>query len=473
LVFSSIIFLSVFLPAFLVSYYASGKSNAVILLFSLVFYAWGGPAYLPLLVFYIFWNYFFGLLIEHASTNRRAILAVGLCGNLAGLLYFKYLGFVAAQVNVALSFFEISSVPELKILLPLGISFFSFQGMSYLIDVYREEVEAQTSWLTFATYKAMFPQLVAGPIVRYSQLADELKARSIDAERLSYGILIFAVGLGQKILIANPLAVPADQIFALPPDQLTAATAWLGVVCYTAQIYFDFCGYSNMAIGLGHMMGFTLPPNFNRPYVAQSATDFWRRWHMSLSSWFRDYLYIPLGGNRKGGCRTYFNLVAVFVLCGLWHGANWTFLLWGVYWGVLLVAERAGLDTILGLLWRPFRHVYLLLAVMFGWIIFRADTLAHAVTMLKALGGFGAGNSLETPIEQYLGRSVAVTLVVAAFLAAVPSSPSKLPRIDIHELSAKQLVTGVATRAAVIMVAFVCLLSVASGSYNPFIYFRF
>jgi alginate O-acetyltransferase complex protein AlgI len=472
-VFSSIIFLSVFLPIFLLVYYASGKSNVVVLLFSLVFYAWGGPNLLPLLLFYIIWNYVFGLLIEKASTHRRAILSLGLAGNLAGLLYFKYLGFVAGQISTALSLFNVTSLPEFHIVLPLGISFFSFQAISYLIDIYRGDVKAQKSCLTFATYKAMFPQLIAGPIVRYSQLAEELDARSVDAERLSYGILIFVVGLAQKTLIANPLAAPADQIFALQPEQLTVATAWLGVLCYTGQIYFDFCGYSNIAIGLGHMMGFTLPPNFNRPYIAQSATEFWRRWHISLSTWFRDYLYIPLGGNRKSERRTYFNLATVFVLCGLWHGASWIFLLWGVYWGILLAAERAGLGRIVQGLWRPLRHVYLLLAVMFGWIIFRADTPTHAVAIMKAMGGFGAGNSFDTPIEQYFGRSVAITLAVAACASALPSSPAKIPPLDLRELSRVRLAAGIAARTAVLALVIVCLFSVGSGSYNPFIYFRF
>jgi len=341
-VFSSVTFVFYFLPLVLVAYLLLPARNIVLLFASLVFYAWGETYFIAVLMVSIGLNYLFGILIEKSYDEKRRTTALflGLGADLGLLCLFKYLNFIADNLNVFLSTGGYAPIEIHHIHLPLGISFFTFQAMSYLVDVYRRTVPAERNIFNLGLYIAMFPQLVAGPIVRFNQIADQLHKRSVTTDAFSLGVRRFVVGLGQKMLIANILAVPADAIFAVPSEGLTPAIAWLGVVAYTLQIYFDFAGYSNMAIGLGHMFGFTLPENFNYPYIAQSITEFWRRWHISLSRWFRDYLYIPLGGNRKGSYRTYANLFVVFFLCGLWHGASWNFVVWGLFHGFFLVVER-------------------------------------------------------------------------------------------------------------------------------------
>jgi alginate O-acetyltransferase complex protein AlgI len=455
MVFSSITFLFFFLPVFFLFYYSIPFRNVVLLAGSLLFYAWGDPARLPLLLAYIVLNWGFGLM-----ARNRAAVACGIAANLALLVYFKYAGFLLRQVDIALSASGLPVAPVPTIVLPLGISFFAFQGISYLVDIHRGLVAPQRSLFAYATYKAMFPPLIAGPIVRYKTIAGSLRHRAVDQEEIRAGIILFAIGLGQKVLLANAIAGPVDQVFALPIDRLSLQGAWLGAVGFALQIYFDFNGYTNMALGLGRMLGFTLPPNFDLPYSARSMTDFWRRWHISLSTWFRDYLYIPLGGNRSGSLRTAINLLAVFVLCGLWHGAAWTFAIWGLYHGLFLALERIGLAAWLARCPRLIQHLYLLTVVVVGWVPFRAPSLAQAWRYLGAMVGW-AGPAL--PLASFVTPSVAAALMVGGVLSVWRPSRSLLSLPMSAPLQ----------QAGCLVLVILSAARLAAGTYNPFIYFRF
>jgi len=466
MVFSSITFLFYFLPAFLLLYYVLPWKNGVLLLGSLLFYAWGEPRFVPLLMASALLNYGFGLCIGRAGARRKLLLGLGVAANLGMLGYYKYLGFFTEVLNQALA--HKLSAPVIA--LPLGISFFVFQGLSYLIDVYRGQVNPQKSFWNFAMYKAMFPQLIAGPIVRYQQIAGEIEHRVVSSERLWRGFRQFATGLAQKVLIANTIALPADQLFAAGPASLSAGGAWLAVACYSVQILYDFAGYSNMAIGIAHMLGFSYPPNFQRPYSAVSVTEFWRRWHMSLSSWFRDYVYIPLGGNRGAPWRTYANLALVFLLCGLWHGAAWTFIVWGAWHGALLVLERAGLGRQLARLPAVVGQGYTLLMVMIGWVFFRAADLPTALHMLQAMVGHAgaAAGATVPPHDWHIDMG---PVQWSALAAGVALAVWRLPQ-PAQPFAA----TGwrrVAGMAAALLALVLCGATLAAGTYNPFIYFRF
>jgi alginate O-acetyltransferase complex protein AlgI len=478
MVFSSIVFLFYFLPLFFLAFLVSGFSKYVLLVFSLVFYAWGEPVFLPLMLAMIGANYALGKAIErgHADGRARYWVTLGIIINLLPLAIFKYGMFLVqmlAGLVAPLAGRWLGIAPEQlvanSIPLPLGISFYTFHALSYLIDVYRKDVRAERSLRDLAVYMSMFPQLIAGPIIRYKTIAGELHKPVFTAERAALGIRYFVIGLAQKVLIANTVAATADPIFGLPPDQLSGPLAWLGIVCYTLQIYFDFGGYSNMAIGLGLMIGFTFPVNFNYPYISTSVTEFWRRWHISLSSWFRDYLYIPLGGNRVSASRTYLNLWIVFLLCGLWHGASWNFVAWGAAHGGLLVLERAGFGGVLGRMSPLIRHVYVLLAVMATWVLFRADTMEAAIHYYRALLGFGIGTVAVPPLSRFFGLDVIIALVTG-IIASGPfgqwtmvatGSALRLGDIRIGQLVGLAALFGLVT------------LSLAGGAYNPFIYFRF
>ncbi|MES2300261.1 MAG: MBOAT family protein [Pseudomonadota bacterium] len=465
MVFSSAIFLFYFLPAFLFVYYVTPWKNATLLLGSLIFYAWGEPRFVPLLMLSALLNYVFGVLIGRAGATRRPLLALGISANLGLLLYYKYAAFLVDISNQV--FGRHANLPA--IVLPLGISFFTFQGLSYLIDVYRGHVDSQKSFLNFAMYKAMFPQLIAGPIVRYQQIAAEIEHRHIDNVRLSLGFRLFVLGLAQKVLIANAVGLPADTLFGVGPAHLDAASAWLAVACYSIQILFDFAGYSNMAIGIGHMLGFSYPPNFDRPYSARSITEFWRRWHISLSSWFRDYVYIPLGGNRGGSLRTYVNLSIVFLLCGLWHGAAWTFIIWGAWHGALLVAERAGLGALMQRLPALAAQAITLLCVMLGWVFFRASDVPSALAFIKTMFGFGSVATQLHPWQMDVGAAQWSTLAIGTILA-LWSEP--LERAMARALPAP--LRSFKLKGAAVLVAYLaCIATLAVGTYNPFIYFHF
>ncbi|HTM04474.1 MAG TPA: MBOAT family protein [Vicinamibacterales bacterium] len=472
-------FLFVFLPLLLALYYAGRGSNWhnwLLLGASVLFYAMGAGSFTALVLTSIVFNYVAALGVDRfrGTATGTWILRAAVTVNLIVLLIFKYADFAIGNVNVALALFGTRTFALPHLLLPIGISFFTFHAISYVVDVYRRDASAQKRPVEAALYLLVFPQLIAGPIVRYRQIATQLTARVTTLDDFAVGVRRFIVGLGKKMLIANTVAAPADRIFSMPADQLTAAHAWLAVVCYTLQIYFDFSGYSDMAIGLGRMFGFHFPENFNYPYIASSVQDFWRRWHMSLSAWFRDYVYIPLGGNRTSTSRLYFNLVLVFFLCGLWHGANWTFVIWGLFHGAFLVLERVGLASRLKQLAPAARHAYLLLVVMVGWVFFRAETFGAAIAMLRAMAGLGAAMPSPYTPAWYLTPEVTVALVMGA-IGAMPVLP-QLQRWREAAADPGSRATGTwefAATAALLLVLVGAIAQSAATTYNPFIYFRF
>jgi alginate O-acetyltransferase complex protein AlgI len=433
----------------------------------LLFYIVGAGGIVVLLLLSIWINQFLAVRIAPAlQPRRRWLLAAGVAINLLGLGYYKYGEFVWRLTSDAIASAGVSLPAPPSIPLPIGISFFTFQAISYLVDVYRREVPAAAGYGEFAVYHSLFPQLVAGPIVRYREIATEMRRRRIDRWALTEGAYRFCLGLGKKMVIADNLGVVADAVFALPAAERTCARAWLGILCYSLQIYFDFSGYSDMAIGLGRLLGFHFPENFDQPYRSASVTEFWRRWHMTLSRWFRDYVYIPLGGNRRGPLRTYANLWTVFFLCGLWHGAGLTFIVWGLYHGLLLVVERVAAERFR---WRPGGSLGIVLtftSVTIGWVFFRASSLAAAVDYLAAMFGFGAQPTPYLSIGTYLTPDVVTYLGLGAVFAFVPFASFERLKVERPALLAGQLAFSS------VSLAYSSLL-LAANSFNPFIYFRF
>ena len=454
MIFSSIPFLYYFLPlALLLCYLVPSRArNAFLLLASLVFYAWGEPKYLPVMAAATALGYGFGLATQRFRRYRKPLLVLSIVSSLGFLLYFKYADFFLENLN-GLG----GNVPLLRLALPVGISFYTFQILSYTVDVYRGEVRAQRNPIDLACYVTFFPQLIAGPIVRYKDIAAQLRDRPQNLDNLRLGTGRFLVGLGKKVLLANLLGeVCAAWRVTADPSVLFS---WLYAISYTLNIYFDFSGYSDMAIVLGKLFGFSFPENFNYPYISRSVTEFWRRWHMSLGTWFRDYVYIPLGGNRKGKGRQFLNILIVWMLTGFWHGAAWNFLLWGLYFALLLMAEKAGL---------PVRgRVYTLAAVVLGFVLFDASSLSSALTCVKGLFGLGGLPPVSTQ-GLYLLKSNLVLLAVA-ILGATPA-PKRL--WEQLEAKAPRLSGALAPigMAALLLVSTACLVD---GSYNPFLYFRF
>ena len=391
----------------------------MLLIMSLLFYAWGEPVYVLLMIASILLNFLLGKGIggNKNKEQRKALLIVAVIINLSSLAVFKYAGMLAEFINAIIPYNNnLLHVPKVR--LPIGISFFTFQAMSYLFDVYKGEVPVQKKVLNLALYISFFPQLIAGPIVRYHDINEQLENRTIDKEGVYYGLKRFIIGLAKKVLIANVVAQAADEIFAMGANELSMPLAWLGIVCYTLQIYFDFSGYSDMAIGLGRIFGFKLLENFNFPYIAKNIQDFWRRWHISLSSWFRDYLYIPLGGNRKGKVRTYLNLVIVFFLCGLWHGASWTFVAWGLYHGLFLTIERLLSRKMKLHIPSFFQYTYTIFVVMIGWVLFRAENFSASLMYFKAMAGFGASENIA--IWKYLENRKLISMLLVGIVASTP-----------------------------------------------------
>ncbi|MCA9148840.1 MAG: MBOAT family protein [Planctomycetales bacterium] len=476
--FNETTFLYWFLPIVLVLYYEVPVSarNFVLAVASLVFYSWGEFYAVGAMLLSILFNYSLGLAVERDRGQARAAcwLAIAVLGNLLFLGFFKYTNFTVANLNILIAHFGGTSIEIPKIPLPIGVSFFTFQAMSYVIDVYRGEAPAQRSLLNLTLYIALFPQLIAGPIVRYLDIALQLNERKESWVQFASGVQRFVLGLGKKMMLANAVALPADQIFALPPGELTTSTAWFGVICYTLHIYLDFSAYSDMAIGLGRMFGFEFLENFDYPYIACSVTAFWRRWHKSLSSWFRDYVYIPLGGNRISRPRTYFNLLTVFFLCGLWHGANWTFVLWGLYHGFFLIMERIVMERGTLRIPRWTQHVYTLLVVMMGWVMFKADTVAGAIGIYRALLGFAVNESNTSPLALFATRHACAGMIFGA-LACMPLVPWASELMGRWERERPTLLPLLDTLRGVslLLLLFGCALLVAADTYNPFIYFRF
>lgn len=468
MIFSSTIFLFGFLPCVLICYFflPFRLKNIFLLISSLFFYAWGELGYTMLMVVSIIWNYLLGRIIDNTQKRRKAALVIGVSFNLLLLGYFKYADFLVENFRVIFQAKE-STVPSIDAThLPLGISFFTFQAISYLLDVYRRETKSQDSLLTVGLYISMFPQLIAGPIVRYGSIAGQLVSRTLSLVQIEAGILRFVYGLAKKLLIANPLGEVADALFALPADQLTALPAWIAVSAYSLQIYFDFSGYSDMAIGLGLMLGFNFPENFNYPYISKTIRDFWRRWHMSLTSWLRDYLYIPMGGSRSGERRTYSNLIIVFLLCGLWHGASWNFVVWGGWHGIFLILERIRLGKVLNSWPSALQHIYVLLVVMFGWVFFRTETIPQSALVFKALLGFNGFVSTLHPLQLYISSEA----VIAAGFGILLS----VPVFSWIKVWFEGGTIGFLCRFSLMLILlFGIFMKISSGTYNPFLYFRF
>lgn len=466
MVFSSTIFLCVYLPLVLLGYYICPKKgrNLFLLIASLVFYAWGEPKYVFLMIFSILVNYIFGRLMDKHRENKKRLklmLVLSVVIDIGLLSVFKYTDFIITNVNAIFG----ANFDLLNIALPIGISFYTFQAMSYTIDVYRDDVRVQKNLIDFGMYITMFPQLIAGPIVRYADVQDQLAERSVTTADFSEGVMRFVVGLGKKVLLANQMGAVWSDIYALGGD-VSALMAWTGAIAYTFQIYFDFSGYSDMAIGLGRMFGFKFPENFRYPYQSVSITDFWRRWHITLSTWFKEYLYIPLGGNRRGLARQALNLLIVWSLTGFWHGAGWNFVMWGLYYFVILFIEKLFLLKALDKLPKFFRHVYALVLIIIGWVIFASDDVS---VLLPYLGSMFGANGAIGGMDVYTLLTKAVLLIICCI--ASTELPKKLFLSAAGAMNEK----AAFTLKSVLMIALLALsmILLIGDSYNPFLYFRF
>ncbi len=472
MVFSSLLFLFRFLPLVLILYYAVPRSlrNLVLLLVSLVFYAWGEPVYVILMIVSILISWTGGLMVDHflcLGRERAAKISLGLsvAGGLSLLGFFKYADFVLRTING----FAHSDIPLLELALPIGISFYTFQTISYIIDVYRGSASVQKNIISYGAYVTMFPQLIAGPIVQYKTIDLQLRNRTESADEFADGVMRFMVGLGKKVLLANNAGLLWDSIRVMDTGTLPVLTAWIGIAAYTFQIYFDFSGYSDMAIGLGHMFGFRFLENFDHPYLSKSATEFWRRWHISLGTWFREYVYIPLGGNRVGRFGLIRNTMAVWLLTGIWHGADWNFMVWGLYYGVILLLEKLLYGKLLKKLPSALQHVYCMLVVMIGWFIFSFNEISGGMGYLAAM--FGGGGSFLNNGSIYQLYSNAVLLI--ALILGSTCLPASLAGRLLDRTKKSGVVTLILKGAFVLIVFFVSTAYLVSASYNPFLYFRF
>ena len=468
MLFSSMTFLFVFMPLVMAIYFLAKKEirNYVLLIASIIFYAWGEPRYLAIMIITILVNYVGAILLDkyHNSKTRWGIVTATIFIDLSFLFYFKYFNFVIDNINLAMN----THIDFVDVIMPIGISFYTFQAMSYLIDVYRKEVSAQRDVYKLALYIVLFPQLVAGPIVKYHDVCEQIDERTIEFKNVIIGLKRFIIGLAKKVLIANTLAVVADKIFAQAPENLTPEYAWLGIIAYSLQLYYDFSGYSDMAIGLGLMFGFRFLENFNYPYISKSISEFWRRWHISLATWFKQYLYIPLGGNRKGELRTYWNLFCIFLVTGVWHGAAWNYVLWGVWNGIFIVIERfIGWNKDKAEPWyvRVGKHIYALLAILIGMIIFRSEGIAHAYGYVSRLFGIGVADHLPD-FDYGLNNKFALMLIVG-FVCAMPVCKNML------YVCYERKVLRTLINIWLFILFFWSTISLAASTYNPFIYFRF
>ena len=460
MVFSSNVFLFAYLPIVLLLYYISPRKlrNPILLITSLVFYGWGEPVYMLLMIATILLDYICGLLIHRFRQQpmaQKTVLIVGVVLNLASLGFFKYAGFFAQQFN-AIGFLPDIPVPEVT--LPIGISFYVFQSMSYIIDVYREDAPVQKDPVSFGTYVTLFPQLIAGPIVRYADVAQQLQHRRENVSDFASGVMLFMVGMSKKMLLANPMG----NLCTLMMADSGTLSAWVGAVAFSLQLYFDFSGYSDMARGLGRMLGFEFLPNFDYPYISRSVTEFWRRWHISLSTWFKEYVYIPLGGNRKGVARQILNIAIVWALTGFWHGASWNFLLWGVYYAVLLIFVKTFWLKLLQKLPRFVGHIYTVFVFVMGWVLFY-------FTDFGQLGGFLPRLFLPAATGQSQLRMILgfLPLMSVAVFASTPAMKC------LYEKCARRTWARIGVLAAAAAAMILCVAALASQSYNPFIYFRF
>ena len=466
MVFSSLYFLFLYLPIVLLVYYITPLSwrNPWLLVVNLVFYGWGEPQYIVLMIFTIVLDYFAGLVVARCKAQgndrgARIAVAVALVLNLAILFFFKYWDLVAR------TFQHIGvDMPVLNLALPIGISFYTFQTMTYPVDVYRGDAQLQRNIIHFGTFVTLFPQLIAGPIIKYKELADQMIYRTHSPEQFASGVQVFTVGLAKKVLLANNIGKLWDVYLALPTEDLTVAGAWLGVLAFSLQLYFDFSGYSDMAVGLGRMLGFEFLRNFNYPYISKSVTEFWRRWHISLGSWFREYLYIPMGGNRVGKARLFFNLFVVWAATGIWHGASWNFLIWGLYFAVLVILEKAFLGKVLQKLPGAVQHVYTLFLVLVSWAIFAVEDFSHMGMYLRAMFGFAPGGLMNGAVGYYF--SSFLPMLIIGCVASTPLAAklwSKLPEKTMKVVLPVLLLGGLIFSTAYLV----------DATYNPFLYFRF
>ncbi len=466
MVFSSLLFLFIYLPAVLAIYYITPLKwrNLMLLIANLIFYGWGEPVYIVIMFVSIFIDYTHGLLVEkYRDSDRKArtFVASSMVFNLLLLFFFKYYDFLADSLRGVPLF---AGLPRLGVPLPIGISFYTFQTMSYTVDVYRGQARAQKSIVNFGTFVTLFPQLIAGPILQYRDLDEQLTHRDHTAAQFASGVRVFIVGLSKKVLLANNIGMLWDVYRAMPASALTTAGAWLGVIAFTFQIYFDFSGYSDMAVGLGRMFGFEFMRNFEYPYISRSITEFWRRWHISLGSWFRNYLYIPLGGNRRGKGRTYLNLLIVWAATGIWHGASWNYLIWGLYFCALLIIEKAFLLQWLEKAPRVVSYVYALFFIVVGWAIFGIEEGAALMNYLRAMF-FSAAGGLCSAADGYHLMNYAILLPVMA-VASTPLGARLCGRVN-----GKALRVAIPLLMALALV--LCTAYLVDATYNPFLYFRF
>lgn len=466
MLFSSMTFIYVFLPIVCGLYLITKKElhNPILLIASIIFYAWGEPRYLAIMLLVILINYLGAILIEKYPHKKRFTLILAIIANLAFLIYFKYFNFLLENIN---SLFH-TNIDFIKVIMPIGISFYTFQAMSYLIDVFRGECKAQKDIYKLALYITLFPQLIAGPIVKYHDVADQIEDREVNFEKVDLGVKRFIIGLSKKVLIANTMGAIADKIFIQPADTFSPLVAWMGSFAYSLQLFYDFSGYSDMAIGLGLIFGFKFLENFNYPYISKSITEFWRRWHISLSTWFKQYLYIPLGGNRISKNRTYINLGIVFLLTGLWHGASWNFIFWGLWNGFFIILEKmTGWDKdsekpVINFI----RHLYTIFVFVIGWVLFRADNLSYALTYLKNMFGLVKVHYIAYNLNYY-GDSIEILTFIIAIICAMPVF-SKILYIRQERKILRSIVN-----IWLLVLFILSSAAIAASTYNPFIYFRF
>ncbi len=466
MLFSSMTFVFLFLPIVCAIYLLAKPAlhNPILLLASMLFYAWGEPSYLAIMILTILVNYLGALAVDKWRKYKLPIAILTVAVDLSFLIYFKYFNFIVENVNALCG----TQIDFIRVVMPIGISFYTFQALSYLVDVYREEVKVQKDVYKMALYIALFPQLVAGPIVKYHDVAEQIDNRIITFDKVSYGVKRFIIGLAKKMLIANTMGAVADKIFAQPVTQFDCLTAWIGAIAYSMQLFYDFSGYSDMAIGLGSIFGFKFLENFNYPYISKSITEFWRRWHISLSTWFREYLYIPLGGNRVPKWRNLVNLFLVFLATGIWHGASWVFIVWGLWHGFFIILEKlTGWNKEKKQLWvRSLQHVYTIFAFIIGWIFFRSETLSYAFDYIKNMFGLIPEHQIAYTLPYYIDRIEIITFV-AAFLCAMPLFTGLLS-IKFERKVCRTLVN------IWLMILFILSsATIAASTYNPFIYFRF
>ena len=470
MVFSSILFITRFLPLILTIYFIVPKRirNLVLFLSSILFYAWGEPVYILLMCFTIAVDYVFGIVIDkQVSAGKKNVAKVSLAAavaiNLLLLGFFKYANFTINTVNSLTG----AGIAAIKLALPIGISFYTFQSLSYVIDVYRGDTKVQKNILDFGTYVTLFPQLIAGPIVRYRTVAEEMKGRVENRSDFARGISRFIFGMGKKVLLANNAGLLWDSVNALTASEMSVGSFWLGILAYTFQIYFDFSGYSDMAIGMGLMFGFHFDENFNYPYMAKSITEFWRRWHISLSTWFKEYVYIPLGGNRAGLVKQIRNIIIVWMLTGFWHGASWNFVAWGLYYGAILILEKVFLLKWIEKMPKLVRHIYTMLFVILGWVLFSFDSFKKGADFIAGMFGLGGYELVNTEFIYLLLNNI--ILLIILILAS-----TDLPKKCIEKFAAaKNIAVKLVNIAVLEMIFGICVAYLVAATYNPFLYFRF